>query len=209
MIRQRLGLALAALVPLYAAMLLLGAGTGDRAILDAIYAGSDPALTALARAATRLGGFRELLPVIFIAAIGGFMLRRDWRAPACFVAMALAGRMFVELQKGWTMRLRPDALDQLAPIQSYAFPSGHAANAVMVWLGAAWLLGRGRWRPWALAGAAVLALVVGLTRPMLGVHWPSDVVAGWSFGLAWTLLLFRLSARLEAGGPRSGLPEND
>jgi hypothetical protein len=104
--------------------------------------------------------------------------------------------MFVELQKGWTMRLRPDALEQLAPIQSYAFPSGHAANAAMVWLGAAWLVSRGRWRPWAVAGAALVALVVGLSRPMLGVHWPSDVIAGWSFGLAWTLVMVRLSARL-------------
>ena len=208
MTRRRLGLALAGLTSLYAAMLLLGAGAGDRAILDALYAGSRPALSAFARTATRLGGFNELLPVILAAALGGAVLRRDWRAPACFVAMALAGRLFVELQKGWTMRLRPDALEQLAPIQSYAFPSGHSANAVMVWLGAAWLLSSERWRPWAVAGAALVALLVGLTRLMLGVHWPSDVVAGWSFGLAWTLLLFRLSNRLEAAGSRSGFPEH-
>jgi membrane-associated phospholipid phosphatase len=62
----------------------------------------------------------------------------------------------------------------------------------MVWLGAALLLARGRARPWALAAAALVAFAVGLTRPMLGVHWPSDVVAGWSFGLFWTLLLIRI-----------------
>ena len=205
---RRLGLALAAMALLYAAMLLLGAGPADQAVLDALDAGGRPVLTAFAQVATRLGGFTELLPVVLAAAVGGTVLRRDWRAPACFVAMTLAGRLFVELQKGWTMRLRPDALEQLAPIQSYAFPSGHAANATMVWLGAAWLLSEGRWRPWTLAGAAMVTLVVGLSRPILGVHWPSDVVAGWSFGLAWTLLLVRLSARLEAAGLRSGLSEN-
>jgi len=135
-----------------------------------------------------------LLPVAFAVALIGWLLHRDWRAPTWFVAMSLAGRLLVELQKGWTMRLRPDAHEQLAPIASYAFPSGHAANSTMVWLGAALLLARGPARPWALAAAAMIAIAVGLTRPMLGVHWPSDVVAGWSLGLFWTLLLVRLSA---------------
>lgn len=206
MIRRRLGVALAALASVYTAMLLLGAGPADRAILGLLYAGGRPALAAFAQAVTRLGGFVELLSFILAAAIAGWAVRRDWRAPACFVVMALAGRLLVELQKGWVMRLRPDPLEQLAPIQSYAFPSGHAANAVMVWLGAALLVARGPARPWAIAGAALIALFVGLSRPMLGVHWPSDVVAGWSFGLAWTLILARFGARLEASA-QPNLPD--
>lgn len=203
--RQRLGPALAALALVYAAMLLLGAGSADQAILGALYVGDRPALTAFARVVTRLGGFTELLPFILAAAIAGWALRRDWRAPACFVAMVLAGRLFVELQKGWVMRLRPDPLEQLAPIQSYAFPSGHSANAVMVWLGAALLVARGPARPWAIAAAALIAVLVGLSRPMLGVHWPSDVLGGWSFGLAWTLILVTLSARLGTSAPAVAL----
>ena len=196
MSRRRLGLALAALAILYTAMLLLGAGPADQAILGLLYAGGRPALASFAQIVTRLGGFAELLPFILAAAIAGWALRRDWRAPACFLVMALAGRLLVELQKGWVMRLRPDPLEQLAPIHSYAFPSGHSANAMMVWLGAALLVARGPARPWAVGGALLIALSVGLSRPMLGVHWPSDVVGGWSFGLAWTLILVHLSARL-------------
>jgi membrane-associated phospholipid phosphatase len=120
--------------------------------------------------------------------------------------MTLAGRLLVELQKGWTMRARPDPHEQLTPIASYAFPSGHAASATMVWLGAALLLAWGRARPWAIGGAALLAFLVGLTRPMLGVHWPSDVVAGWSLGLFWTLLWVRLT---EQDGDRPNLPNRN
>jgi len=189
----RLAPALLALAAAWLAMLLLGAGEADRALLGLLYA-DDPRLAQAARLLTELGGSALLLPAMVAIALAAWLLRGDWRPSAWFVAMTLAGRLLVELQKGWTMRLRPDAHEQLAPITSFAFPSGHAANATMVWLGAALLLARGRARPWALAAASVLALAIGLTRPMLGVHWPSDVVAGWSLGLFWTLLLVRLSA---------------
>lgn len=188
----RLAIALAALAALWLAMLLLGAGAADRALLDRLYAGNDQ-LAAAARLLTQLGGSPILVPVSFGAALAAWLIHRDWRAPAWFVVMAFAGRLLVELQKGWTMRLRPDAHEQLAPITSYAFPSGHAANATIVWLGAALLLARGRAVPWAIGGGALIAFIVGLSRPMLGVHWPSDVLAGWSLGLLWTLLLVRLS----------------
>lgn len=188
----RLAVALAGLATLWAAMLLLGAGPVDQALLDRLYAG-DTGLAQGARLLTELGGSPVLIPLSIAAALAAWLLRRDWRAPAWFVVMTSAGRLFVELQKSWTMRLRPDAHEQLAPIASYAFPSGHAANATMVWLGAALLLARGRARPWAIGAALLVALMVGLTRPMLGVHWPSDVIAGWSLGLFWTLLLVRLS----------------
>lgn len=188
----RLAVTLAALATLWLAMLLLGAGPTDRAILDFFYAADRPALALAARWLTELGGSPVLIPSTLVLALLAWRLRGDWRGPVWFVAMTLAGRLLVELQKLWTMRERPDAHEQLAPITSYAFPSGHSASATMVWLGAALLLARGPARPWAVGGAAFVAFSVGLTRPMLGVHWPSDVVAGWSLGLFWTLLLVRL-----------------
>ena len=169
-----------------------GAGPVDQALIDRLYAG-DTRLAQGARLLTELGGTAVLVPVTFVAALGAYLLHRDWRAPTWFVVMTLAGRLLVELQKAWTMRLRPDVHEQLAPITSFAFPSGHAANSTMVWLGAALLLARGPARRWWIAAAAVLAVAIGLSRPMLGVHWPSDVVAGWSLGLFWTLLLVKLS----------------
>jgi undecaprenyl-diphosphatase len=74
-----------------------------------------------------------------------------------------------------------------------AFPSGHSANAMVLGLGLALLAtASGRGRRAALALGLAFALIVGLTRLILGVHWPSDVVGGWTLGAAWTLLLLHL-----------------
>ena len=111
------------------------------------------------------------------------------------------------LQKDWAGRLRPEDQQHLVAAQSYAFPSGHAANATLVWLCLALLLPRGpRARLAAIWAAVWLALAVGLSRIMLGVHWPSDVIAGWAFGLFWALLLLRLSGRPLAEGTLAPAP---
>jgi undecaprenyl-diphosphatase len=110
------------------------------------------------------------------------------------LGVTASGRLLVWLQKDWTARVRPDAQGHLVPVESLAFPSGHAANATIVWLCLALLLPRTtHGRAYAVWAAVWLALVVGLSRVLLGVHWPSDVIGGWAFGLFWTLLLLRLS----------------
>jgi undecaprenyl-diphosphatase len=53
-----------------------------------------------------------------------------------------------------------------------------------------------RWHRAAAAGAVLLSLLVGISRVMLGVHWPSDVIGGWAFGMLWVLLTLRLAGRL-------------
>ncbi len=184
----RLSLAFAALAGLWAAMLVLGGQGWDRTLLVAAYAGGQPALVTGARWLTEAGGSAVLIPVSFAGALLLFVVRRDWRAPILFLAITLSGRLLVELQKDWLHRLRPDANEHLVNVQSYAFPSGHSANSLMVWVGLALLLPTRRRGP-ALAAAAMLVLAVGASRVMLGVHWPSDVIGGWSFGLFWLLLL--------------------
>lgn len=186
--RVLLSLALAGLAGLWAAMLLLGGQGWDRTLLVAAYAGGQPALVTAARWLTEAGGSAVLVPVSFAGALILFIARRDWRAPLLFLAITLSGRLLVELQKDWLNRLRPDANEHLVLAQSYAFPSGHSANALMVWVGLA-LLMPSRWRGPALAAAALLTVATGASRVMLGVHWPSDVIGGWSFGLFWLLLL--------------------
>jgi undecaprenyl-diphosphatase len=65
------------------------------------------------------------------------------------------------------------------------------------------LAGRTRWRHAAAAGALLIAFLTGLSRVMLGVHWPSDVIGGWSFGLLWVLLTLPAAERLFGGDSRT------
>lgn len=185
-------LPLAALALVWAAMLVLGGSDPDKAALLFFYAGGEPELIDAARTVTQLGSYQAVLAATFLGLVR-LGLRRDRRAALLLAAITLSGRLLVELQKGWTGRLRPEDQEHIVAAQSYAFPSGHAANATMVFLTLALLLPRtARGRRLAVGAAAVIALAVGISRPMLGVHWPSDVVAGWAFGLFWTLLLLRL-----------------
>jgi undecaprenyl-diphosphatase len=59
-----------------------------------------------------------------------------------------------------------------------------------------------RWHRPAVAGAIILSLLIGLSRVMLGVHWPSDVIGGWAFGLLWVLLTLRIAQRFVKGYDR-------
>ena len=196
-------LALIGLVLAWGVMLLFGAMEFDRGLLLFFYAAEQPNIATAARWVTELGGAAVLLPVTGFGA-GMLLYRRDWRGALLLAGITLSGRLLVALQKDLSARVRPDAQGHLVPVESLSFPSGHAANAAMVWLCLALLLPRtARGRLFAIWGAVWLALAVGLTRVVLGVHWPSDVIGGWAFGLFWTLLLLRLSGHpLDEGTPR-------
>lgn len=186
-------LALIGLALAWAVMLLFGGMELDRGLLVFAHAGERTWLVIAARWLTELGG----APVLLLATFAGTLLlalRGEWRRAALLAGITLSGRLLVDLQKDWAERLRPDIGDPLVMVQSLSFPSGHAANATLVWLSLALLLPRSpRWTFHAVWAAAWLALAVGASRVVLGVHWPSDVIAGWSFGLFWTLLLLRLA----------------
>ena len=190
---------LAGLALLWAAMLRSGTGALDRALLDGLYAGGDRARTIIALVITRLGD-PDLLTIVSVLVALLLILRREARRAGMLLAVILPGRLLVDLQKALIARPRPDAHLHLVGTRTDSFPSGHAASAVIVWVTLALLIPReARWRRAALAAAALAAAAAGVSRPMLGVHWPSDVVAGWCFGLFWLLLLSHLLAA--AGTP--------
>lgn len=197
-------LALAGLVLAWAVMLLFGGMELDRALLLIFYAGANEEVARGARLVTELGGLRVVGPAVAAGALL-LLVRHEWRGALLLVAITASGRLLASLQKDWTARIRPEDHHHLVEAQSYAFPSGHAANAALVWLSLALILPRtARGRAYAVWAAVWLALAVGASRVVLGVHWPSDVIAGWSFGLFWTLLLLRLSGRpLGDGTPRA------
>jgi undecaprenyl-diphosphatase len=190
---RNLALLVALLAGLWLAMLLLG-GPGSAADAALLRAAHHPGLVPAARLLTRLGDLSLLLPLA-LAAAAWLALRRSPRAGFVLLVLVLSGRMLVELQKAGFDRARPDPAGHLVAVQSMAFPSGHAAHSTIAWLGIALLAAGPRRRLPFILLALLLAAATGLTRVVLAVHWPSDVIGGWAFGAAWTLLLVRLAAR--------------
>ncbi len=206
-------IALLGLAVAWSVMLLFGGMELDRALLLFAYAGEEPRAATTARWLTELGGYRVLLPV---TAVGAAILlyRREYRSTMSLLVITISGRAIVDWQKVWANRVRPEDQVHLVQVQSLSFPSAHAANATLVWLCLALLLPRTvRSRTIAIWGAVWLALAIGVSRPVLGVHWPSDVIGGWAFGLFWTILLLRLSGhRMDEGtlrGPAHSLPSTE
>lgn len=197
--RKQIGLGLLAggLALLWLAMLLLGDGPVDSLVLGKFYVGHIAPLAEVARFVTFVGGGYFVTAVIAGAALV-LALRRRARLALLLLVGTSFGRILVELQKYEIGRLRPDANPHLVEIHSLSFPSAHAANSVMIYVTLALLIpaaekGRVYW----IAGACLLALIIGLTRLMLGVHWPSDVIGGWSFGLLWVLALYAIAEKFE------------
>jgi membrane-associated phospholipid phosphatase len=153
-------------------------------------------LTPLMRLATGAG---DSATRVIVAVLGGIFLyvRRRGRA-ALWLTGAVAGIALLN----WTLkqlfaRARPELVEHLVNVHSYSFPSGHSANGLVICFAFAMLGGR----RWAYAVAGGVALSIGLSRIYLGVHWPSDVVAGWTTGTAWMLFWSVAGARLLASGP--------
>ena len=130
--------------------------------------------------------------VIIMVVVAGFLIVKGARRKAILLLAAISsGRLAVILLKDIFDRPRPELVDHLVQVQSLSFPSGHAANSAIVYLTMGILLTRveeGRWvRAYIMISAIALTLAVGLSRLYLGVHWPSDVAAGWAFGAAWAI----------------------
>lgn len=195
------GMAVAA--GLWITMLVLG-GAGwdfDQRLYAALYAGEDGLLGRNALLLTWIGSWKVTVPLALAAALLLVFTRR-MRA-ALLLVMVFGGRFLVELQKLVIDRDRPGLSPHLEAVHSMSFPSGHAANALITFCGIALLLPvRQRFRAIAVGIGLAIALQVGWSRVALGVHWPSDVIGGWAFGLLWIALCMRLASdRPDADAP--------
>lgn len=184
------------LVLLWFAMLTLGAGPLDETLHQMLYAGGRPLLVAVAKAFTILGQPAVLIPVGFAVA-AWLWWARGWRHAVAVLAVTLVGRGLVEAQKYAIERLRPSDEIHLIPVSTPSFPSGHAASSMIVCLTIALVVfSRTRWKWPAIAVALILSLCIGTSRVLLGVHWPSDVIGGWAFGLLWVVIALPWAERL-------------
>jgi membrane-associated phospholipid phosphatase len=183
-----------ALLLTWLAMLVGGTGWLDRALLHALYSADDPPVRAAALAITLAGQWQVLLPLALMGTVW-LVYRKRFRSALLLVSIALVGRGLVELQKLGIGRLRPEDRAHLVPVKTLSFPSGHAANSMILLLCLALLVAPERHRKAAVTAALAGTFLVGLTRPMLGVHWPSDVIGGWAFGAVWVLSVLWLARR--------------
>jgi undecaprenyl-diphosphatase len=178
----------------------------DRAIMLAMRVPGHPDqplgphwLPSAVRDITALGSTTVLTMVVAVTAIF-LALRRRLRSALLVVGATTLGALAVTLVKALIARSRPDLVERLMEETSHSFPSGHAANSAIVYLTLATLLFplvRGwRMRGFVLATAMSLVGLIGVSRVYLGVHWPSDVLAGWAFGSCWALLWWAVELRL-------------
>lgn len=150
---------------------------------------------------TALGGV-TVLTMITVLVLAYLFLRRQ-RATAVLLGVAiLGGQALSHLMKSAFSRPRPDLVPHGVEVATASFPSGHSMMAAVTYLTLAVILARSQpqlgIRVFLIATAAFLAILVGVSRVFLGVHWPSDVLAGWSLGAAWALgvsLVARLLAQ--------------
>lgn len=141
------------------------------------------------------GGDASQRSIVMIAAGGWLLWKQRVRAALIMVIFPSVAGATSSILKQLYARARPDVVPHLDTFGNLSFPSGHATNAMAILLLAGLLLPsrhRGIWLCLALAGAAA----IGLSRNLLGVHWPSDVVAGWLWGAGFALTGYATAKRL-------------
>ena len=153
-----------------------------------------------ARDLTSLGGVAVLTLVTAITA--GFLVLDGKKHMALFVGVAVLGGLGAStVLKDLFHRPRPDLVPYSAYFSGASFPSGHSMMSAVTYLTLGALLARShelkRIKAYFLLVAMFLTFAVGVTRVYLGVHWPTDVLAGWTAGAVWALLCWLAARRLQ------------
>lgn len=175
----------------------------DEPILRWAHAHATPTWDAVMVFISAIGHEYGVVPLTVLILIGLLVMRRRGNALFWAVAMVGAGTMNT-LAKLFFRRTRPDLWESVAPEHTYSFPSGHSMGSMAFVAALAVLAWPTRWRWWAIILGGVFTFLVGFSRVYLGVHFPSDVVAGWSASLAWVLGLSQLAyGRLVKPRPRA------
>lgn len=160
---------------------------------------------------TSLGGYPVVILVTLLV-LGYLVMDRKISAAFFVLVSVTGGAVLSSVLKLQFDRPRPDLVDHLDIIHTASFPSGHAMITTVAYLTLGSLMtrfiARRALRAYVLCGAVLIALLVGASRVYLGVHWPTDVAAGWALGAAWAALCWLAVSWLRDHPVGSGRPRH-
>jgi undecaprenyl-diphosphatase len=182
----------------------------DRALLLAFRHPENPVvpigpawLPGAARDVTSLGS-TVVLGIVLLAVVGYLLLARKRAAAWLMLGSVLGGLAVNSLLKYAFARPRPDIVPPAVEVFTASFPSGHATLSAITYLTLAAILGRTQpavsIRIYFMVLAAFVTGLVGVSRVYLGVHYPTDVLAGWCIGAAWAMGCWALTSWLQSRG---------
>jgi undecaprenyl-diphosphatase len=149
-------------------------------------------------------GSTLVLGIILLSVLGYLLLAGKRRAMLLVLVSVLGGQVLSTLLKMGFERPRPDLVPNAPQVFTASFPSAHAMLSAVTYLTLGALLMRLETRrslkAYFLALAVALTVLVGASRVYLGVHWPTDIVAGWCVGTAWATLCWTIALRLQRRG---------
>jgi undecaprenyl-diphosphatase len=173
-----------------------------------------PWFAEMARDMTALGGL-AVLSMMTTAVVGYLLLTRKPRSAVLILVAVIGGLLISVSLKAVFDRPRPELFPHGSYVDDPSFPSGHSMLSAVMYLTLGTLLAKlephRRTKAYILGWAIVLAVLVGLSRIYLGVHWPTDVLGGWAAGLAWALLCWIGARWLQSRGQveKPDLEEDD
>ena len=171
-----------------------GLAASDKSNLQFVTTHRSNVLVVSADHVTQLGNVSSLIPLALAAGLALWVARRRVVvAAAPLVALLVAGGI-IWVAKEWVRRARPAPKFEVVREGSYSFPSGHAGDSTALFITLAlvvalFVLRRPVMRVLVVAAASILVVLIGLSRLELGVHWPTDVLAGWFVGLLVTIVV--------------------
>jgi membrane-associated phospholipid phosphatase len=162
----------------------------DQGILAGIHADDTPRLTALAKTLSFIGSPLTLIPVILLSA--WILWQRHVKRDGLLLLLSMGGGGLLDtVLKLHYRRVRPDVPWAFVHERSFSFPSGHSVMAVVLYGMLTYLLMQYERKTWErvglIAGSVILIAGIGLSRIYLGVHYPSDVLAGYVVGTVWVM----------------------
>lgn len=148
-------------------------------------------------------GSPTLITIVTVIAVAYLAAANRWRLAALTGISITLGAVVEKLLKFGFGRPRPDIVPHLVDVHTLSFPSGHAMLSAMTYLTVGAVVASAQSRPrlriFVFTTSLLLTLLIGASRVYLGVHWPSDVLAGWAAGAAWALLFWFIARRIRDG----------